>query len=266
MGYEAPSAFDLLEEAKWEMEGTRRATEEYRQAAAATDPHSLPSGQKLLREVIPKLSEEITLLQLQGADAIAKVGITPLWAWPIQLLAPKEMALVTIVRAVDGCLHGWGGDTTTTPSTAVRISLDIAAAVRDEIEFRRWVSEQVEANRVAKEEKDWEHRDVLAAFRARYPNADRRVWGTWRRKLALAREEWSKETSIHFGGALLHALVRAAPQHFEMQMRREGPRTTAHLALSEATEEMLMDIETRSAVSRPLLMPMIIPPIPWRYE
>src|SRR5689334_25086836 len=100
MGYVQPTAFDLLEEHKWELVATRRAAEEYRQAAAVTDPHALRSGQKLLRGIIPRLSEEITLLQLQGADAIASVGITPVWAWPMQLLAPKEMALVTVVRAL----------------------------------------------------------------------------------------------------------------------------------------------------------------------
>ena len=263
MGYVEPSAFDLLEQSKWEMEGTRRAAEEYRRAAAAAEPHELPSGQKLLREVIPRLSEEITLLQLQGADAIAKVGITPPWAWPIQLLGPKELAFITLVPAMSGCICDASDGTL---STTVAICLAIAAAARDEIEYRRWVSEQVEANRVAKEERNWEHRDVLAAFRVRYPNANRKVWGKWRRKLAIAREEWTKETSLHFGGALLHALIQAAPQHFELHMIRQGPRTTGHLKLSAETEEMMMDIEARAAVSRPFHMPMIIPPIPWHYE
>src|SRR6185503_5721346 len=201
-----------------------------------------------------------TQLQLEAADAIARVGITPPWAWPIQLLEAQEMALVAVSRALDGCVQD------AYHSTVVSISEAIAWAVRDEVDYRRWVEAQVEANRVAKEEKNWEHRDVLAAFRARYPNADRHVWAKWRRKLAIAREPWSKETGIHLGGALLHALTKAAPQHFELQMIRQGPRTTAHLKLSEATEEMMMDIETRAAVARPILMPMIIPPIPWRYE
>jgi len=167
------------------------------------------------------------------------------------------------VRALDCCVRDDSGKTF---STVVTCSLGIAGGVRDEIEYRRWVSEQIAANRVAKEERNWEHRDVLAAFRARYPNANRKVWGKWRRKLALALEAWSKETSIHFGGALLHALLKAAPKHFEIYMIRQGARTTAHLKLSEATEATMQDIETRAAVSRPLYMPMIIPPIPWRYE
>jgi len=180
-----------------------------------------------------------------------------------ELLSSEQLALVTVVRALDCCVRDDSGKTF---STVVTCSLGIAGGVRDEIEYRRWVSEQIAANRVAKEERNWEHRDVLAAFRARYPNANRKVWGKWRRKLALAREAWSKETSIHFGGALLHALLKAAPKHFEIYMIRQGARTTANLKLSEATEATMQDIETRAAVSRPLYMPMIIPPIPWRYE
>src|SRR5579859_174353 len=91
-----------MEEAKWEMEGTRRAAARYREAASVADPSTLPSGQWLLKQIVPPLIEEITKLQLQGADTIARQGRTsPKWAWPIQLLPAKQLAVITVVGGLN---------------------------------------------------------------------------------------------------------------------------------------------------------------------
>lgn len=258
------TAFDLMEQAKWEVEGTRRAARRYREAAATADPSTLPSGQKLLRELVPPLVEKITELQLKAADSIASRGRKPSeWAWPIQLLDASALAVITIVQG----LNAARGQTDAL-SNITSVALGIASAVRDELEYRRWVSAQVAANKAAKEAKDWDHVDVLAAFKRRYPAADRKTWARWRKKIELAREErWDRPTSVALGAALISALVEAAPGRFEVAQRAvEGGRKQSYLRLSEETMGLMNDIEVRAEVARPQLMPMIIPPIPWQYE
>jgi len=256
-------AYDLLAEARWEQEGVRRAAQRYREAAAASDPSELPSGQRLLREVIPPLSEKIAELQLQAADQMAsRGGRAARWAIPIQLLDPGALAVITTVSAMNA-----GADPLGTQSSALGVTELISNSIRDELDYRQWVEAQVAANKVAKAAQDWDHVDMLAAFKRRYPNADRRTWRTFRRKLELAKTEWDKETGVQLGGALLHALLEAAPHRFELATRTLAKgRTQNYLRLSEATMDMLRDVEARAEVARPMLMPMIMPPIPWRYD
>jgi DNA-directed RNA polymerase len=256
-------AFDFLTEARWEQEGTRRAAERYREAAASKDPSALPSGQKLLREVVPALIGEITALKLVGQEAIAQGGTVPKWAWPLQVLESGVLAIVTVIRSM-GAARGQA-DTTSSIAT---IALDIAASVRDEIDYRAWVSQEIEAKRAAKEAQDWEHKDLLRAFKLRYPQADRKTWKRWSKKLELAQSErWTKEEAIQLGAALISALVKAAPSRFEVAATSIGAmRTQSYLKLSEETMELMNDIEARAAVARPRLMPMLIKPLPWRYE
>jgi hypothetical protein len=255
----APSAYDLLAEARWEMEGTRRAAQRYREAAATADPSTLPSGQKLLREVVPPLIGGITGLQAQGSASISQGRSVVPWAWTIQMLEAPALAMIAVVNGLNAARDQAG------PMSAVTtVALEMAAAVRDEINYRAWVADQVAGNEAAREAQDFEHRDVLLAFRRRYPQADRKTWTRWRRKIeALERETWDKETSLQIGAALVHALVAAAPDRFEIATT---PKDLRYLRLSEETVAMMQDIEARAAVARPRLMPMLIEPLPWRYE
>jgi DNA-directed RNA polymerase len=260
-GYDA---FDLLAEARWEQEGTRRAARRYREAAAAADPSSLPSGQKLLREVVPPLIAKVTELQAQGAAIIASPGGTKAkWAWPIQLLDASTLAVITVIQGMNAA-RGQGDVVSQTSA----VSKEIAAAARDELNYRTWVTEQVAANKAAKEDQDWEHRDLLKAFKSRYPQADRKTWRRWAKKLELMQAEaWDEETSVQLGATLLHALVEAAPTRFEIAATpMDKGRSKSYLRLSAETLELMKDIEARAEVARPRLMPMLIPPIPWAYS
>jgi hypothetical protein len=254
--------FDLLAEARWEMEGTRRAAERYREAAAASDPGDLPSGQRLLREVIPKLEARITEMQLEAADRIASWGGRPIWEWPIQLLSADILAVITL-RCSLRAARGESANVAAVPY----IAREIASSVRDELEYQTWIAAQAATNKAAKEAHT-PHRDVLAAMRARYPEVDRKVWRRWRRRVAAERsEKWDEAVSVSFGSALLKALCEAAPERFEIAaVRLDAGRKRNILRLSPETTQLMDDIEVRAEVARPMLMPMLIPPIPWRYE
>lgn len=262
------SAFDLLTEARWEMEGTRRASQRYKEAASAADPATLKSGQKLLREVVPGLIGKVTEMQAVASASIATGRSVIPWAWPIQMLDAGAMAMITVVCGLNAARDPGG------PLSAVTtVSLEIAAATRDEVNYRAWIEAQTKVNTEAREAKavataageliDWKHRDLLAAFKRQSPQADRKTWTRWRRKIeALQKETWDKETSLQLGAALLHAMVESAPTRFELT---QSTKDTRVLQLSEETMAMMRDIEERASVARPRLMPMLIPPLPWIY-
>lgn len=256
-------AFDLLAQARWEAEGVRRAAKRYEEAAAATDPAALPSGQKLLREVVPPLAARIDALKAEALETIgAAGGRKGRWIWPIQALDSRALALLTIAPVM-GTLRAAPG----TRDAVLSVSKAIGMSVRDEIDYRAWVATQIAANKVAKEAQDFEHKDLLRALKSRYPSVNRTVWARWKRKLHLTMEEpWDQATEIELGAALLSALLEVAPDRFTRELVRSGGKTQARVVITPETAAIMADVEQSVAVSRPQHMPMLIPPIPWAYE
>ena len=251
---DVPDAFDLMEEARWEMEGVRRAEKRYRKAAEATDAASLPSGQRMLREIVPPLIEAIREAQSEGLEKIGN-GRLCKWCWPIQLLEPDRLAVITVVNALRA-VTGPNTETTRLPG----VGMALADSIRDEIEYLRWMKEQGKA--------EPGERDVLDAFKRTYPAPNRAVWSRWRRKVQAARcEPWEKEVQLALGVHLVHLLCKVAPDRFSVveEPRAGNVGNVKCLEASQATMELMSDIETRAALARPRLMPMIIPPKPWRY-
>lgn len=254
------SAFDLLTEARWEQEGVRRAQKRYEEAAAARDPSTLPSGQKLLRAVVPPLARAIAILQVEArAITVAAVGRQARWALPILLLDPQPLALMTVATALNA-------DRGTEADGLTSLAKTLGRAVRDEVEYRRWVAVQVKANKEAKKAQDWEHKDLLAEMKRLYPAIDGRSWRRWKRRLeGLEVETWPEEVLVQVGAALLQILAQTVPDRFSIETREVSGRTQLFVRLSPEALAVMRDVEERAAVSRPALMPMVIPPIPWRY-
>jgi hypothetical protein len=87
-------------------------------------------------------------------------------------------------------------------------------------------------------------------------------WSTFRRELGLAEAEWDKEVV---------ASSLTPPFHAPVDAHCTGSRSTAgrcrrpNAELRETlrqTGQLIQDIKTRAEIARP----MLIPPIPWRYE
>jgi DNA-directed RNA polymerase len=172
------------------------------------------------------------------------------------------LSVITVARALRGAEDEFADGAGLTV-----LSRDIAQAVRDEFDYRTWMAEQAKAKRDAREDGIADYVDLRRAFQARYPNADARAWRRFSGKLELARTDWDQETQVQLGAALVQALADAAPTHFVIDTRRlEGGRTQKFLRLSAETSAVMRDVEERASISRPQLMPMLIPPLPWRYE
>jgi hypothetical protein len=259
--YMTPIA-DLERQARWELEGIRVATERYREAALAADPTTLPPGSKLLRSVIPPLAAALRLAQLEATDAINKGGRYAAWCWPMQLLDADKLAIIAATVGLRVAMsEGRAGTSIASQSKLV------TTAMRDQIEFDRWEEEQELAKKEAKRLKKEDFEDLLGRLKHRYPTVDRRVWARWRAKLQLTRDEpWSEETVCVVGACLFDLLIKSSPDTFRMDERALGGGQVSYsLRLTPEAQEVLKDLTARAEVARPLLMPMLTKPLPWRY-
>lgn len=262
-----PSAYDLERQAHWEMEGVRVATERYREAALTADPTTLPPGSRLLRMVMKPLIPALRDAQSEGMEAIQQGGRYAAWAWPLQLFSGDKAIEKLAVIAVTVGLR--------VSMTEGRIASSVASqsrllyqALRDQIEFDSWELAAEQAKKEAKRLKTEDFEDLLGRLNRRYPTLDRRVWARWRAKLELARDApWSEDTVCQVGACLFALLIKAAPAVFRLDERPLGGGHTVYsLKLTEGALELLQDLTARAEVARPLLLPMVCRPNPWRYS
>ena len=265
-----PTIHDLAEQAEWEMEGVRRAIARYEEAEAEADPMMLPPGKALIRGVVGPLAVRIEALRNGAIErARSPVGREPNYTWPLQLIGPKPAAVIVLSNActaTSSSRTGGGAFGASTGSSITLLAQRISAGLRDQIEYERWSAAEEQRNKEAKRSKAAGHEDRLRALKLTYPNLDRRVWARWRAKLELAREKWSEVESIAIGTALIRALVDVAHDRFVIAERPMNGGVQYFLDTTESVREVMSDVRERAMVARPLLMPMICPPIPWRYE
>jgi DNA-directed RNA polymerase len=260
----------------WEMsginEGVRVAREAVREAETKGRVGETLPGRKIIKEVFPALLKRLTAAKAEACELVGGRGRPPGWIWPVSMVDADRLAVITLTVALRGGPAMGGAWDGSTPVTGASIAL--AAAVRTQIEYEAWLEEQHAVNAAVRkglaegEGVPEGHRNLIKAFKARYPDATTRAWGTWRAKIQATREgRWSKkDVSVPLGTKLIHELCEAAPDRFEQVSVSLQGATTAVLRLTEKTIEEMRDINTRMAVARPLMMPMIIKPNPWRYE
>lgn len=255
------TANSLWAQAQWELEGTRRAVAQYRAAAAVADPSTLPSGQWLLRQVIPPLIEKIKERQVDGMRAIGNRKVA-LWSWAIQVLSPEALAFITAHRGFSFTTNRAGEEMTIT-----QLAMSIVGEVEIEAEFHNWIRAQETANAEAKEQGKWSHRNYLLELKRMYPNLQTRTWKKWAKRVKADKLDWEPRVRLALGTALIEALCEAAPQHFTIQDKHQAADDLVKsLQLSEDTRRRLQDLETRAELARPLKMPMLIPPRDWTYD
>ena len=69
-----PTALELERQQRREIAEIRRGEIAYKEAMLVKDPSSLPSGKRLMREIIPALTEAIEKHQLDCLDEIKRAG------------------------------------------------------------------------------------------------------------------------------------------------------------------------------------------------
>lgn len=250
-------ALDVAREAAWEVAAVGRAVKRYHEAAAHADPADLPPGRRALAETVSPVSSKLNA-RLDEATA-HKDGRPEGWHAPLLLFSPDVLAVIAVATALRA-----------TPLAGVRLgktvpvfSRQVCNVLRDQADHDRWVGAQRKAA-----DKDPEAKAALGRWKRLHPDGSRRAWTRFASRLEGARtSRWPDDVCAAVGGVLIQALVEGAPDWFAREQVGSDP---AHMrpiciTLTDRAVERMADIETRAEVARPLLLPMLIPPNPWRY-
>ena len=262
INYLPPSALQLEQQARFEVEAFDMGVQRFREAVATRALTELTAGQRLLREIIPGLATAICAARDKALEAINGNGSAshpPPWAWPIQVLADdpagERLAVITMgcVLSTNKLQHDEGGYHLTNQAMPVTpMARQISRTVRLQVEYDRWSGTAPELEK---------------RLKARYPTVNRNVWRRWRDKVKALREEpWDMGTEVALGAHLIHLLLGTAPSRFKLETIALRGKPTAHLVISDETLALIDDVTTRGEVARPFLMPMVCPPIPWTYH
>lgn len=246
-----PTARDLEKQQRREIAEIRRGEKAYQEAMLVKDPSSLPSGKRLMREIIPALTEAITAHQEDCLDEIKRqYGQRHPHVWVVQLVNAQTLAFLTLDAALRSEISpGQTAEDLSVPRTA----MELARSIRAHAEVRA-LSERDKV-------------DVLALLKRRYGAVNRMTWSRWKKKLGGETMDWSAPVRLHLGAALLNTLLTTFPDHFEkVVVRREGGMTQSQLRLKEGPRAVMDDVEQRRSVAMPHYMPMVIKPLEWRFD
>lgn len=252
------TTLDLEREARWETAAVERAVARYREFSATRDPSELPPGRRVLAETVGPVSARISAMLDEAATG--SKGAPPGWHAPLLLFEPDVTAFV----AVSTALRSSPVEQSRVGQTLPIYSRRVCAVLRDQADHDRFVRE----SRKAGKQGDTEAGALLRRWERCNPQADRRAWGRFAARLEGARSaKWAEEIRYEIGGALARALAEAAGDWFEVGRVGLGPeqRRPMHILLTPHAVERMLEVEARAEIARPILLPMLIPPNPWRY-
>ena len=264
-------ALDAARQAAWEVQAVERAVVRYREASASRDVMALPPGRRVLVSTVGPVTAEMAKLREQAAAGMQSRGKPAEWWAPVLGFEPDTLAVVAVSCAMGGCRVPSRIVDGRRHRTLPVFSKLVAATLRDQADHDRWAAEQKAAERAARragKEGQIEEGSDWRKFRAAFPAASRKDFARYARKISLARSEpWGERVRVKVGAVLATALAAAAPDWFEVGQFGTGPvyRRPLGIALTERAMEVLRDVDARAEVARPLLLPMIVEPNPWRY-
>lgn len=219
------------------------------------------SGKVAIREVMAEFVPALRSLQEEAAKGIAAGGKgrqPEIW-WLVHLLPAEKIAYITLRALMASEIRGYKMDRHVTGA-----ALAVASAVHQEMGFERWVKEQKQANKDAKESGDEDHHDLLSELKRWAKPLDSRSWARWSTKIKRVRDEpWPTEVKVMLGEALLVLMCQHSGGWFEMiKVTKEG-KTVRVIQFSEEARQAMEDIDARAELTRPVLVPMVVKPRPW---
>jgi hypothetical protein len=259
---------DMARQVDWEMEGVRRATQRYQDAAKHADPLTLSPGQKMLREVAPKL---IARIDAAKEEVIPERSRPKPWVANLQTFPSEKLAIITLHTALQATGKQSEGRTSSLDGearcTMAHEAKKLVAYIQAERARDAWVEKEKQNDKAAKARKDEAHKSLLKAFEKAVPTPNGHSWARWSKRVsAAAAEPIDEKMAILLGGALLGYLCEVAPEWFEIASRSLGGGQSQYfMRMTPLAKEMMTDLKERAEVARPRLMPMLIPPNKWKY-
>ena len=214
-------------------------------------------GVKLMRQIIKPLIKQVELAQQEAADSTAtpRRGRAANWWWPIMTIDKHKLAVI-ILNTVFNAKPREG----TTAYPISRVALAISNAVYQQIDFDLWEKDQKQLKRETGERTD------LDRYLSSTKNMDQKSWKRFREKLDRTRaQKWEYDVGITFGVKCIDLLLQAKPEWFTVSTNPiRGGRYETQLTLSDECRDIMFDLLEQEELTSPRLMPMIVPPAPWR--
>ena len=250
-----------------EAEGVNRGIRAYREEVAKAALADTQPGLIIIRDAMVPLVRAITEKQEEARGIITNSGRgrPPPWIWPILALSPEKTALITLRSILTSDRRDT--DTGARRRPVAHVALAIANAMRIEIEFDMWREAERQKSKAAKAEGDTTHRDMWEALRRSAKVIDQRAFASWGRKIKLIREQaWPKPLAVHIGTCLIHLAVQHCGGWFAVVNVWERGKSTGVVTLTAEAVAAIEEAHTRAELMMPALLPMVVPPAPWRLK
>lgn len=255
---------DIQRQIAWEIESVERGVQRYREAQSDGTVADSNPGQEMLSRIMRPLVIAIKAAQEEAIAGIsAPKGRPSTWWWPILLLSAEKMAVIT-ARVPLQCI---GSGLYATGMAATAAAVMIASQIKTEREFELWREAQGRREKEAKTRGD-KAVNLYKLMLGRVKKVDARTASKWmRQSKQLDRIEWTTEMKVHVGMKLLALLIEHSGGFFDVGKYKKvtGRRlqTVKLIVLTDEAKEFLYRRHAQNELTRPWLMPMLVPPVPW---
>jgi DNA-directed RNA polymerase len=221
-----------------EIDGIEQGVARYRNAAAnRTSTHSTPERRIIgtaMEQLIPQLDYEKARIQ----RAAKRQGRPAKWWPPFLAVGSGQLALITLSEMLD-----WRDER---KSTSMQI--DIANMVR--LELMYGAIRQHNKDRFGKTDlrtANWTKDEIVKVYR----------------HIGLKPVDWSISEKLLLGGKLVHLAMRATGMFRLRYCALEGPKRVIRIEPEPEIIDELLKQHSDLEILRPVLPPMMVPPVDW---
>lgn len=267
--------FELTEDAinaqmEWETQCIERGVDRYHASLYKTtvspdgsvhqqqaDIGDTRAGSAMLKQLMGRLVPAIEEARAEALEGLTseKGKNPPQWWWYMAWLPADALAYITLRASL-----------AEKPSAAARgrkvnsTCLRMGQSVKEELEFRLW------KQRSKENAKSGDGIDMAGMLIARCKgNVDRRTFSRWKKKIAeIEKFDWDVNTKLRLGVKLLDCLLQSCDQWFRVELVAGKGKTERMLYMSDKLFDKLNNIHEKLEVARPYMLPMFVPPRPWR--
>jgi hypothetical protein len=259
-----PHIADIEKQIRWEMHAIERGAERIREAMAeAKHLGDTDVGMKLITKVAPKLIGKIREAQAEATLGInsGKRGAPQQWWWLILTIDAEQLAVIVLKSLFTQSPREF-----TFNLSVTSVANAISKHSHTQIDYEEWKATEREKAREAAKAGDDDHVDQHMRFLRSTKQLDQKAFAKFSARIQRVRKEkWPLEAGIQFGTKMIHLLCEAVPDWFSVENNRlKGGQFEKAIVFSQLAKETMSDLMERNEVSRPMLLPMICPPAPWR--
>lgn len=244
--WHTPDLHDIERQKHWELDGVEQGVRKVRDDLNNQRVADSELGSVLQQKAVPLLIQKIKAAQKEAAAGLTsgERGRPAPWWFMVLLFKPETLAVITVKK----CMSFLPRDFTFNPALT-GLASDINASLRDQLDYEEWRGAD---------------KETVDRFFKNY-DMNARNLKRLREKMDRKREDrWDRDTGIQFGVLLLNLLSEAVPEWFQIaDARLRGGRFEKQFVFTEEAKEAMFRIGQQCELSRPSLLPMIVPPSDW---